>query len=65
MKEENIVRKMLKIDLKDENNLHFIETVKREPGAIIACKKAKTMEALEVTNFKRNAKDFLIKLGKS
>ena len=65
MKEENIVRKMLKIDLKDENNLHFIETVKREPGAIIACKKAKTMEALEVTNFKRNAKDFLIKLRKS
>ena len=65
MKEENIVRKMLKIDLKDDNNLHFIETVKREPGAIIACKKAKTMQALEVTNFKRNAKDFLIKLGKS
>lgn len=55
---------MLKIDLKDENNLHFIETVKLEPGAIIASKKAKTMQALELTNFKRNAKDFLIKLRK-
>ena len=55
-------RKMLKIDLKKEENFISSDNLHRGVGTTRAIKKCTTTQALEVRKFKQNAQKFLIHL---